>query len=205
MWYLVQCRIQSGTPNIEHLVWVPDRPNAAAPLGSAAVNPGAVAAQAAASIVLPPPSIELNPASFSVVNLPSWLAIAPAQWHPFTATATAGGVTVSAVATPVSVTWNMGDGAGIVHCDGPGTAYNPSLSESVQIPSCTYTYKRSSDGQPSVDGNPNDGAFRVTATVTWTVTWAAVGEPGGGTLPSLQTASTVGVRVEQVESVGTAQ
>jgi len=201
MWYLVNCPNQSGAPNIEHLVWVPSTSTTTPPAGTAAA---AVAAKAAASIVLPSPSMDLNPAAFSVVNLPSWLAIDPALWHSFSATATAGGVTVSALATPVSVMWNMGDG-GVVDCPGPGTRYNPDLPAASQTPSCTYTYRRPSDGQASADGNPNDSAFRVTATVTWTVTWAAVGGPGGGTLPSLQTATTASVRVEQVESVGTGQ
>ncbi len=205
MWYLVQCSNQPSAPTIEHLLWVTNGPNVAMSSASTVANAGAMAAKAEASIVLPSPSIDLNPAAFSVVNLPSWLAINPALWHSFNASATAAGVTVSAVATPSSVTWNMGDGSGVVECAGPGTTYVPSLSDSIQNPSCTYTYRRSSDGQPSVDGNPNDGAFQVTATVTWTVTWTAVGAPGGGTLPPLQTASTVPVRVEQVESVGTGQ
>jgi len=204
MWYLVKCPNQPGTANVEHLVWVPAGSVAAPATGTVGADAGAVAARAAASIVLPSPTIQLNPATFSVVNLQSWLAIDPALWRPFTAAATAGGVSVTAQASPTSVTWNMGDG-GVVVCDGPGTRYDPTLPESAQTPSCAYTYQRSSEGQTSSDGNPNDGAFQVTATVTWTVTWAALGEPGGGTLPSLQTSSTAPVRVEQVESVGVGQ
>jgi len=201
LWYLVKCPNQSGNPNIEHLIWVPTASATTPKAGSAGIGAEAAATQAAASITLPSPSIQLNPAVFSVVNLPSWLAIDPAMWHPFEATATAGGVTATALATPETVNWNMGDG-GTVECDGPGSFYEASLPASQQSTSCAYTYRQSSDGQPSSDGDPNDGAFRVTATVTWTVTWTVVGEPGGGTLPSLRTASTVPVRVEQVESIG---
>jgi hypothetical protein len=145
--------------------------------------------------------VEVNPAEFSIVNLPTWLALDPSVWHAFQATATVGGVTATAVAIPESVNWSMGDG-GVVICDGPGTIYQPDLPPSQQSSSCSYTYQRSSYGEPSGDDDPNNGAFAVTATVTWKVTWTAVGSPGGGTLPSLHTASTVSVRVEQVESVG---
>jgi hypothetical protein len=110
-------------------------------------------------------------------------------------------VSAQAVAVPEMVTWSMGDG-GVVSCAGPGQLYDPNLLASQQSSSCTYTYKRSSDGQASSDGNPNDRAFSVTATVSWKVTWTAIGEPGGGDLPDLHTSSQAVVRVEQVESVG---
>jgi len=148
--------------------------------------------------------IQVNPVEFSVVNLPTWLAIDPDMWHVNQATATIGGVTATALATPESVTWTMGDG-GVVECQGPGTRFDPDLAAGLQSTSCSYTYTRSSDGEPGSDGDPNDGAFTVTATVTWKVTWTAVGTPGGGILPALHTATTKALRVEQVESVGVAQ
>ncbi len=202
-WYLVQC---PGTQADEdgHPVWIATGPSAP-PVGTGVgISARAVALQAAASIVLPSPSIQVNPAEFSVVNLPTWLAVDPAAWHAYQATATVGGVTANASATPETVTWTMGDG-GEVDCDGPGAQYNLDLAANLQSTSCAYTYARSSDGEPSSDGDPNDGAFAVTATVVWEVTWTAIGAPGGGTLPSLHTASTVPVRVEQVESIGVVQ
>jgi hypothetical protein len=196
-WFIVSC----GPQRPEEVEWVPTGPDAPTPAVGNVVSPGAAAVRAAASIVLPSPSLEINPAEFSVVNLPTWLAIDPAGWHAYQATATVAGVTATAVATPEEVTWTMGDG-GEVECDGPGTQYSPDLAANLQSTSCSYTYARSSAGEPSVDGIPNDGAFAVTATVTWRVTWTAVGAVGGGTLPALHTASTVAVRVEQVESIG---
>jgi len=203
-WYLVQC---PGSPALEQgrAEWVPTPKGApSAPLAVATASPVGAAMQAAASMALPSPSVVVNPAAFSVVNLPTWLSIDPTWWHPFQATATAGGVTATAVATPETVSWTMGDG-GAVECQGPGTGYDPDLPADTQSTSCSYTYARSSVGEPSSDGNSNDGAFSVTATVTWKVTWTAVGAPGGGTLPPLQTSSTLPLRVEQVESVGVAQ
>jgi len=196
-WYLVSC----GPQGPEEVEWVPTGPDVPTAAVGNGVSPGAAAAKAAASIVLPSPSIQVNPVEFSVVNLPTWLAIDPAGWHPYQATATVAGVTAIAVATPVDVTWTMGDG-GEVECAGPGTEYSPDLAANLQSTSCSYTYARSSAGEPSIDGDPNDGAFAVTATMTWKVTWTAVGAVGGGTLPPLHTASTVAVRVEQIESIG---
>jgi hypothetical protein len=167
------------------------------------VDPQALAEQAAESITLPAPSISTNPASYSVVNLPTWLWVDPAAWHPLMASASAGGVTATAVAAPSTVTWSMGDG-GTVVCSGPGTPYNINQPADDQQTNCSYTYRQSSLGQPSSDGDPNDGAFEVAATITWSVAWTATGAPGGGTLPGLKTSSTVPVRVEQVESIDTA-
>jgi len=198
-WYLVNC------PGVaESAEWVPTSPAAPPAPAAGGVSPMAAAAKAESSIVLPAPTIMVNPVDFSVVNLPTWLAVDPALWHVFEATATVGGVSATAVATPETVTWSMGDG-GVVHCEGPGTQYNPGLAADLQSTSCAYTYRRSSFGEPSVDGNPNDRAFPVTATVTWKVTWTTIGAPGGGDLPSLQTASSLAVRVEQVESIGGVQ
>jgi hypothetical protein len=195
-WYLVEC-----PDAVENAEWIATVDTTAPAVVNPGASPRAAAAQAAASIVLPSPSIRVNPAAFSVVNLPTWLSIDPAAWHTFQATATVSGVTATAVAVPETVTWTMGDG-GRVQCNGPGTAYDPQLPAGAQSTSCAYTYGRSSVGEPSGDGDPNDGAFPVTATVSWKVIWTAVGAPGGGDLPSLQTSSAGAIRVEQVESVG---
>ena len=201
-WYLVQC---PGSVELEdgRAEWVPASTSGpTASSGTATGTPGvAAAAEAAASIALPSPSIEVNPAAFSIVNIATWLAVDPALWHAYRATATAGGVTATAVATPETVDWSMGDG-GKVECAGPGAVYDPALPDDAQSTSCSYSYERSSQGQPSSDGNPNDGSFLVTATVSWAVTWTATGASGGGTLPPLQTTSNRALRVEQVESVG---
>jgi hypothetical protein len=195
-WYVVQC---PGAA--ERAEWIPSGPVAPVATAGVPAGPDAAAARAAASIVLPSPPLEVNPTPFSVVQFATWLAVAPGVWHAYQATATVDGVTATAVATPESVMWTMGDG-GVVVCDGPGTVFNPALPSDQQTTSCSYTYQRSSYGEPSSDGDPNDDAFPVTATVTGKVTWTAVGAAGGGTLPALHTSSTVAVRVEQVESVG---
>ena len=150
--------------------------------------------------MLPSPLIKSDPAGSTFVNLATWFWVSPSVWHPFTATARAGRIAATATATPVQVVFSTGDG-GSVTCDEPGTVYDPNEPSSEQRTSCLHTYKSSSVSQPSPDGNPNDAAYVVDATITWDVTWTAVGAPGGGTLPPLTTTSTGRLRVEQIESV----
>jgi hypothetical protein len=168
-----------------------------------AVDPRVLAAAAERSIHLPAPNLHFNPSGSAVVNLATWLWVDPASWQPQSVSASAGGVTSTAVATPHSVSWSMGDGSTVV-CAGPGTVYDLSLPPASQQTSCSYVYAQSSAAQPSPDGDPNDGSFEVTATVDWSVTWSAVGAPGGGVLPDLTTSATVPLRVEQVESLNAA-
>ena len=200
-WFSVSCLGEELNPFDGGVVFVADI--ARAPALDSAVTSTA-ASEAADSISLPQPAIRMNPNSFSVVNLPTWLWIDPEFWHAFTASATAGGVTATATANPESVTWDMGDGH-VVVCDGPGTPYQLNIPAAAQQTTCSYTYSDSSIGRTASDGDPNDAAYSITATVTWAVTWNATGASGGGVLPSLQTRTTVPVRVEQVESIGTVQ
>ncbi len=168
-------------------------------------DPGTVAAQAESQISLPSPVLEKNPSSFGVVNFPEWFWVDASIWHPVSTTATAcnagGCVSATATATPSSLYINTGDGSGIT-CNGPGTAYDTSLPETSQSTDCSHTYTISSYGQPSPDGNPNDDAFSLSATITWTVTWVASGAASGsGSLGNLSSTGRASLRVEQIESV----
>lgn len=198
-WYVLACNGQDFIPSTG-LFWMPTgNPPAAA---ASPINPLTLAEKAADEIRLPPPSIYTNPSGTTYANFDTWLWIDPDVWHPLVAKASAGTVTATATATPSSVTWSMGDGSTVV-CEGPGTAYDQGEPPGEQSTECSYTYRETSSGEPSSDGDPNDAAFPVTATITWSVTWTATGAPGGGSLPALETSSTVPLRVEQVESVGT--
>ncbi|WP_433477334.1 hypothetical protein ACQPZP_09900 [Spirillospora sp. CA-142024] len=77
------------------------------------------------------------------------------------------GQSVQATATPVSVTWNLGESQKT--CNDPGSKDGKT---------CNYTYRRASAGQPG-------GAYQVTATINWALTWACDGpacDPQGGEL-----------------------
>jgi hypothetical protein len=193
-WYSVTCINQVTGASTTATEWIPDQV-ATTP----AVNPYVVALQAENSLRLPSPTTHFDPAGFSVVNLATWLWIGGGIWHPYAVTATVGTVSATAVATPESVTWVMGDG-GVETCGGPGAPFDPA-GPANQSTNCLHTYSTSSMGQPSPDGNPNDGAYPVIATVQWSVTWSAVGAEGGGALPPLSTSTSTSIRVEQVQSV----
>ena len=113
-----------------------------------------------------------------------------------TASASAGGVSVTATAEPVSVMWSMGDG-GSVTCRGPGTPYpsDPSVHPPLLSPTCGYTY-----GRPTA--TPREKSFPVTATVDWRVTWSGTGN-SGGTFPNLRTSSGTQVQVAEVQALVT--
>jgi hypothetical protein len=176
--------------------WIPDQAGATAPV----VDPHQVALQAENSLHLPVPLLHFNPSGPSVVNLPTWLWIDPSVWHRYSVTASVGTVSATAVATPESVTWEMGDG-GVVVCVGPGHPFEVGLPAGGQRTACSFTYGTSSIGQLSPDANPDDAAYTVRATITWAVSWTAQGAPGQGILPSLTTSAESSLRVVQVESV----
>jgi hypothetical protein len=201
-WYLVEC---PGTAELyrDGLTWVPTPAAPGAAPVNPAVDPAVLAQQAENSMRLPSPQIETNPTSQAVVNLPTWLWIDQGMWNPESVSAAAGTVTATATATPEQVQWTMGDGGSVV-CDGPGTAYQPSVPAESQTTNCSYTYSRSSAGEPSSTGDPNDAGFPVTATITWGVTWTAQGVLAGGVLNPLSTSSSTSLPVEQIQSVSAA-
>ena len=174
----------------------------AQPASTPAVDPRTLALQAERSITLPDPVQHLNPSGTSVVGLATWFWLDPTIWRAESVTATAGPVSATAVARPVSVTWTSGDGGQEV-CDSPGMAYATWLPAALQTSNCFYRYLHTSSGQPTLDGNPDHGTFVVTATVEWSVSWTSIGVAGGGSLPTLYTSSASLLRVVQVESVNT--
>jgi hypothetical protein len=165
--------------------------------GGGAAPPPAVLAQLAVRFLgLPDPVIRSSPApdALQLTQLPTWLWVAPAVWHSKSKTARVPGESVTATATPVSVSWRMGDGA-TVACHGPGTPYTQADDPASPSPTCGYTYTRSSAGQPHA-------AFAVTVTITWDITWTGPGG-AGGVLPALFTAAAAGMRVAESQAVNT--
>ena len=200
-WYSMTCNNVVTGASFNQTLWISGQtPSPPTP----AVDPRALALQAERSLQLPTPAVHFNPPGSSVVNLPTWLWVDDAMWHPYSVTASVGLVSATAVATPISVTWTMGD-ASVVSCDGPGLPFDVTRPASQQTTSCVHVYRISSAGGSAPDGDPDDAAFTVQATVSWAVEWSAEGSPGGGALPTLTTSASTRLRVEQVESIfGTA-
>lgn len=163
--------------------------------GAPVVDPADLATDALQRTPLPEPHIGMSPKESipQLVNLATFLWVDGGAWAPHSASATAGPVTSTVTATPRRVVWSMGNGDDVV-CQGPGSAYVSTLSDEDQPNTCRYTYRRSSASMP-------DDNFTITATVEWSVTWTAVGAPGGGSLGVVSRASSTRVRVAEVQGL----
>ncbi|WP_326771293.1 ATP/GTP-binding protein [Streptomyces sp. NBC_01445] len=185
--YQVMC---PGTGRIG-VVWIPDGNAPGAP----AIDPEVVARQAVDSMKLVGPDIDINPkpGGKGLVGMPVWMAVgqSPNTYGPNSATATAGGVTVTATAKVKSIVWNMGDGTSVT-CNGPGTGYRKSFGMK-QSPDCGHVYKQTSDSA--------GGKFKVSATATWAVDWQVAG--GGGETGHLTEVrnSQVGLTITESQAV----
>jgi hypothetical protein len=171
----------------------------ACPLGIGGVAPpagGGLAQLAVKYLRLPDPVIRSSPApgALQLTRLPVWLWVAANVWQPQSKTAQVPGEAVTATATPVSAAWAMGNGTTVI-CKGSGTAYAAGDNPSAVSPTCGYTYRASSAGQP-------DGAYKVTVTITWDITWAGAGG-AGGVLAPIQTVAAAQFRVAESQALNT--
>ena len=188
-WYLQVCVDAQGR-STGIVMWLAQPP---------AVDPAVLAQQALSRTPLGAPDIGLNPPANrdQLVGVTTWLWLNGGSWSPMTASASAGGVSVTTTATPEQVVWSMGEGHSVT-CAGPGTAYDPSQPEAK--PSCAATYSRSSAGQPG-------GAFVITVTESWQVAWTATGVPAGGpaggNLGPVTRTSQIAVRVAESQAINT--
>lgn len=139
------------------------------------MDPAVLAAQIIASMTFTGPQIRTAPpqgADSGVVGLPIWMWAepSPSTTGPLSDSDAQGGVSVSVSGVVTSITWDMGDGDQVV-C-GLGTPY-PGGDVDTPSPDCGYTYEKASTNHV-----PGEGPWPVTATSTWTITWAGGGEAG---------------------------
>lgn len=133
-----------------------------------------------------------GPDSVGLVGMPVWMWARNPGGHTFgptTATASAGGITVTATARVFRVTWDMGDGMKVV-CDSAGVPYLASYGRE-QSPECGHTYTKSSADQLG-------GKYTVTATSDWVVTWAGAGQTGTLRLDGLTRSTQITIGEAQV-------
>ena len=133
-----------------------------------------------------------GPNSIGLVGMPVWMWAATPNSHtvgPINASASAGGLTVTATARLHRVTWDMGDGTK-VRCAGPGTPYTASYGDQ-KSPTCGHVYNKSSAGSP-------DDRYAVTATSDWVITWAGAGQSGTIRLNGLSRAVEISIGEAQV-------
>jgi hypothetical protein len=124
------------------------------------------------------------------VGLPIWLWVDDAVWRDFQASASLAGVTVTVVARPRHVLWDMGDGHSVT-CD-QGTPWDPSGPDD-QRTDCSHYYQFVSDDEPG-------GRYAASVTVVWSVGWSAsTGE--SGTLPDASRSTSFDLDVGERQAV----
>jgi hypothetical protein len=183
-WVFTECFDASGT-----LVSAPEA--LFIPQGQP-VDPQQLLAEARRHLALPAPTLELSPpvADWQYVQMPTWAWVPRNTWVPLTASAAAGGVTVTVTATPVRLeltyqTSGKGETA-TTSCGGPGTPYDAQLAGAedpkspVQAasPDCGWTWQESSVDTP-------DQKYSVSGHIVYHAVWAAAGAAGGGDLGDL--------------------
>jgi hypothetical protein len=152
---------------------------------------GALTQRAVDSLEIPTPAIAANPAfaATQVVWVPIWWWAQPGSWQTRAASASAGGLTITAQATPRKMTWQAGDGTPATVCDGPGTPWKASADPKAASPDCGHIY--------TVPSEPNK--YTIHATATWDITWSGGGF--SGTEPAVTATTTATVTVAQRRAV----
>jgi hypothetical protein len=172
--YAQTCPRPDGLGVTALLVFVP---NGSAPPAGPPVDPRVLAEQAIASLEMRAPVIRMAPppgSSSGLVGVPVWMWTDSERetLGPTRQSVSAGGVTVTAVGQVSRISWDMGDGTTVV-C-GAGTPYTPGADG--ESPDCGHVY-----AQASTRHAPG-GAWPITATSTWTITWSGGGLSGTETL-----------------------
>jgi len=177
---------------IDLYIWSQNPP----PGSSAGPTPRQVAELAIDQMNLRAVDIGITPrpgvGSVGIVGMPVWMWAANPDSHtvgPITASASGGGITVTATARVHRITWVMGDGHKVV-CRTAGKPYKTSYGNK-QSPDCGHVYEKSSANKP---GNK----FAVTAASDWVITWAGAGQTGTIRLNGLQRSVQIAVGEAQV-------
>lgn len=142
------------------------------------IDPAVLAGAARSRLTFPAPvprtSPDLEGGTFAQLPTAFWVE----GWGASSASASAGPVTATVTATPVSQQWTIRDAVrraeDSVVCDGPGA---PAVDG--QAGACGWTPSHSSAGQQTRGGSAGEPCFPTTVTVTWDVGWQA-NVPGAG-------------------------
>lgn len=157
------------------------------------VSPAELALTKWAQLPIPAPTVRTAPPrrSGGLVGLPEWFWVT--NWRPLSGRVSARSVWAEVTARLQSMTIAPGPGEPVVRCSGPGTAYDKSRPAASQRTDCSYTFTRSSLGEPG-------GAYRVRVTVVWGGTWRG-SDGSGGALPPLSRSTTFRLRVAEAQAL----
>ncbi|WP_394426976.1 ATP/GTP-binding protein [Streptomyces sp. SGAir0957] len=159
--YKQTCKFDGSLNTVVRNVWAADPPEAD-------VDPAQLAQQAVDKMTLLGPEIGITPkpGGKGVVGMPVylWTAKNAETFGPNVASASAGGITVTATAKVQKIVWTMGDGNSVT-CTTAGTPYKPEYGKQPS-PDCGYRYN-------SPSSTTKSGRFHVSATSTWSIGWEA--------------------------------
>jgi hypothetical protein len=147
-------------------------------------DPRVLAEIARSRLRFPGPVVSTSPPADqgTYAQLPTFFFVE--NWAPVSTSATAGPVTATVTATPVSQRWAIHDTfRGVtetVSCEGPGAAFDPASPVHAQLPpACGWTPSHSSAGQQAHGGSRSEACFPTTVTLAWDVGWGSNIGPGG--------------------------
>ena len=131
----------------------------------ALVDPGDMAANAVGQLPLAVPVVHLapGPPHMTYVGLETWLWMDPSQWQDLSLTVTAGGTSVTVLAHPVRVTWDLTEGS--VVCASAGRMWDAEWTATNRL----FIHVRRSGGPPA------GRSLRRPATLTYDVSWTCSG------------------------------
>jgi hypothetical protein len=191
--YYTACHMPDGSASgMGQFTYRPAAPAAAA-VAPQPPDVEAIARQVYSEIPLVAPTPHTAPPvdAEQLVGFPVWFWIDGGAWRTFDAHAGVAGVSVTVVAKPKQVVWELGDGT-TLDCHGPGTAWNPGAGRG-QHSDCTHIYQHVSAGQPG-------GRYAASVSVVWSVSWSAsTGQ--SGTLPDASRTSGFSLLVTQRQAV----
>lgn len=160
-------------------------------------DPGVMAQKIVESMPLVKPTVSMAPATplMTYVGLPTWLWLGQNQWRKVSGSATVRATTVTVVAEPIRVVWDLEDGTRT--CTSAGRPWVTGMSSEEET-DCSYAFQHVSDFK-------DDQMFRVTAAIAYAVDWRCSGTciSATGTLGEVPGAASdpVGIQVGERQSV----
>lgn len=162
LWQCTSCKSGSSasTCNVQ-IIWTAPGQEPGAP------TPEQLASTALGLMPLARADVHTAPESPEVtyIGVENWLWIPDSQWRTLSKSVSAGATTVTVIAAPSQVVWNLGPTS--ITCYDPGKPWEQGMSDTATT-TCGYTYKTSSAGQ-------SDGRFAISATIRYQVTWTCSG------------------------------
>lgn len=192
------CHDEAGNVWYEEWPWAPGQP--------VNIDPEVLMQMAYETLEFPAPSGATNPsiATGTVAQLDTYFWVD--NWAAVSESASAGPVTATVTATPVTQTWTIEDsirGTQEFSCDGAGVPYDPTSGGAPPDGACVWRPPHSSAGQASRHPETGEPCFTATVTITWGVAWTAAGAAGGGELDPGTSSSSTCLVVDEIQAVVT--